>query len=135
MFTNYCHALSPNKASGLVGLPAKLIKLASPYITKSLTTIFNRSISTGIFPCEWKTAKVTLIYKSGPKSNLDNYRPKSIFSVIAKTKEKLEYNHVYSYLQRENILTNEQHGFRPLHSTVTALLKMTNHWYQNMDEG
>ena len=84
--------------------------------------------------CEWKTAKVTPICKSGPKSNLDNYRPKSIFQVIAKTKEKLEYNQVYSYLQRENILRNAQHGFRPLHSTV-ILLKMTNHWYQNMDEG
>ena len=128
-------SLSPNKASGLDGLPAKLIKLASPYITKSLTTIFNKSISTGMFPCEWKTAKVTPIYKSGPKSNLDNYRPISIISVIAKTMEKLAYNQVYSYLQRENILTNAQHGFRPLHSTVTALLKMTNHWYQNMDEG
>ena len=45
-----------------------------------------------MFPCEWKTAKVTSIYKSGPKSNLDNYRPISIISVTAKTKEKLAYN-------------------------------------------
>ena len=66
---------------------------------------------------------------------MDNYRPISIISVIAKTMEKVVHNQVYSYLQRANILTNAQHGFRPLHSTVTALLKMTNHWYQNMDEG
>ena len=45
------------------------------------------------------------------------------------------HNQLYSYLQQSNILTNTQHGFRPLHSTVTALLKMTNQWYQNMDEG
>lgn len=128
-------SLSPAKASGLDGLPVKLIKLASPYIAKSLTSIFNRSISTGIFPCEWKTARVTPIYKSGPKSNMDNYRPISIISVIAKTMEKLVHNQIYSYLQGANIPTNVQHGFRPLHSTVTALLKMTNHWYQNMDEG
>ena len=57
-------SLSPTKASGLDGLPAKLIKLASPYIAKSLTTIFNRSISTGIFPFEWKNARVTPIYKN-----------------------------------------------------------------------
>jgi hypothetical protein len=60
---------------------------------------------------------------------MDNYRPISSISVIAKTMEKLVHNQVYSYLQRANILTNAQHGFRPLHSTVTALLKMTNHWY------
>ena len=47
-------SLSPNNASGPDGLPAKLIKEASPYITKSLKTIFNRFISVGIFPCEWK---------------------------------------------------------------------------------
>ena len=94
-------SLSPNTASGLDGLPAKLIKLASSYITKSLTTIFNRSIFTGMFPCEWKTAKVTPIYKSGPKSNLDNYRPISIISVTAKTKEKLAYNGKI-YLQMHN---------------------------------
>ena len=92
-------SLSPNKASGLDGLPAKLIKLASTYITKSLTTIFNRSIFTGMFPCEWKTAKVTPIYKSSAKSNLDDNRPISIIAVIAKTMEKLAYNQVYSYLQ------------------------------------
>ena len=39
--------LSTTKASGLDKLPAKLIKLAAPYITKSLTAIFNRSMSTG----------------------------------------------------------------------------------------
>ncbi len=49
--------------------------------------------------------------------------------------EKLAHNQIYSYLQSANILTNSQHGFRPLHSTVTALLKMSNQWYQNMDEG
>ncbi|CAB4026536.1 Hypothetical predicted protein, partial [Paramuricea clavata] len=43
-------SLSSTKALGPDGLPAKLIKLASPYIAKSLTTIINRSISTGIFP-------------------------------------------------------------------------------------
>ena len=128
-------SLSPTKASGLDRLPAKLIKLASPYITKSLTIIFNRSLSTGIFPCEWKIARVIPIYKSGPKFNMDNYRPISIISVIAKTMEKLAHNQIYSSLQSANILTNSQHGFRPLHSTVTELLKMSNQWYQNMDEG
>ena len=127
--------LSTTKASGLDKLPAKLIKLAAPYITKSLTAIFNRSMSTGIFPCSWKVARVSPIYKNGIKSNMDNYRPISVISVIAKTMEKLVHNQLYSYLQQSNILTSTQHGFRPFHSTVTALLKMTNQWYQNMDEG
>ena len=28
-----------------------------------------------------------------------------------------------------------QHGFRPMHSTLTALLEVTNSWYLNIDNG
>ena len=33
------------------------------------------------------------------------------------------------------MLTNSQHGFRPFQSIVTALLDITNKWYQNIDIG
>ena len=33
------------------------------------------------------------------------------------------------------ILIEAKHGFSPLHSTASALLKFTNKWYQNIDEG
>ena len=128
-------SMSPNKASGLDKLPVKLVKIAAPYITKSLTAIFNRSMSTGIFPCDWKVAKVTPIHKDGDKSDMDNYRPISVISITAKIMEKLAHSQLYSYLERFDILTSSQNGFGPLHSTVTALLKLTNQWYQNMDEG
>ena len=49
--------------------------------------------------------------------------------------EKLVHNQIYSYLQQNNILIEIQHGFRPLHSTVSALSKITNQWYHNIDEG
>ena len=49
--------------------------------------------------------------------------------------EKLVHNQIYSYLQQNNILIEIQHGFRPLHPTVSALSKITNQWYHNIDEG
>ena len=68
---------------------------------------------------------------------MDNYRPISIISIIAKTMKKLVHKQlqIYSYLQQNNILIEAQHGFTPLHSTASALLKITNKWYQNIDEG
>ena len=39
------------------------------------------------------------------------------------------------YYSLYNLLSNSQHGFRPLHSTVTALLDITNEWYTNIDIG
>jgi hypothetical protein len=64
---------------------------------------------------------------------MTNYRPISVISVVAKIAEKLLYNQIYNYLHNYNLLLNSQHGFRPLHSTVTALLDITNEWYTNID--
>ena len=42
---------------------------------------------------------------------------------------------MYNYLEEHKILNKLESGFRPLHSTVTALLDVTNTWYLNMDNG
>ncbi len=57
--------LTISKASGLDQISAKVLKIAAPSIAPSLTLIFNQSIRTGIFPSDWKVARVTPIYKSG----------------------------------------------------------------------
>ena len=46
------------------------------------------------------------------------------------------HKQIYSYLQQNNILIEAQHGFRPLHSTASALSKiLINKCYQNIDKG
>ena len=58
-------SLSLNKAPGLDKLPANLVKLAAPYIGKLLAKIFNALLITGVFPSDWKVAKVIPVYKCG----------------------------------------------------------------------
>lgn len=65
----------------------------------------------------------------------ENYRPISILSVISKVFEKEIFRQVYGYLSEHNILSNYQSGFRPLHSTVTALIQMCDKWLSDMDNG
>ena len=90
-------SLPLNKAPGFDKLPATFVKLAAPYIAKPLAKISNASLLTGVFPSDWKVAKVIPVCKCGAKSNMDNYRPTSIISIIAKTMEKLVHNQIYSY--------------------------------------
>ena len=58
-------AFSINKATGIDGLSARLVKIAAPAIAPSLTTLMNTCITTGVFPSAWKVAKIRPFYKSG----------------------------------------------------------------------
>ena len=61
--------LDPHKSTGLDGLSSKILKMSAPVIANPLTSIFNGSISTGNFPTQWKTARITPVYKSGSHSD------------------------------------------------------------------
>ena len=127
--------LSKKKAIGLDGISSQFIKISAPVIVASITEILNCSILTGIFPDEWKAARVTPVFKSGSPSDVNNYRPISIIPMIAKIFEKIIYDQLYKYLSVNNLLSNCQSGFRALHSTVTSLLNSTDKWSFNIDKG
>ena len=63
------------------------------------------------------------IHKDGAKSMLNNYRPIYVPSGVAKIIERAIFNQFYAYLVINNLLNKYQSGFRPRHSTVTALLQ------------
>ena len=82
------------------------------------------------------------VYKDDIKSEASNYRPISILPIVSKIIEKIIFNQLYEYLTTNNLLAESivnyaesQHGFRPQHSTVTALLEATNNWYLSIGNG
>ena len=127
--------INVRKATGLDGVSNKLLKFAAHIVAPSLTEIFTTSINTGIFPTEWKTARVTPIFKKGKKKDLNNYRPISVIPTVAKILEKIVYEQLFSYFNDNNLLTSCQSGFRSFHSTLTALTEATNSWSVNIDNG
>ena len=132
---NLLENIDVRKATGLDGVSNKLLKLAAHIVAPTLTEIFTTSINTGIFPTEWKIAKVTPIFKKGKKNDLNNYRPISVIPTVAKIFEKVVYEQLFSYFNDNNLLTSCQSGFRSFHSTLTALTEATNSWSVNIDNG
>ena len=62
--------LCKSKATGLDNISAKFPRECPDVLAESLTHIFNQSLMTGIFPDEWKSARVTPLYKnSGRRSD------------------------------------------------------------------
>ena len=77
-----------------------------------------------------KIAKVILLFKSGQKCQLNNYRPISILPTFSKILEKIMYNPLYTLTQT---LYNEQFGFQRNHSTGHAILQLINEICESSD--
>ena len=67
MVVRLLNTINANKATGPENIPGRLLKTAADILSPSLTQIFNRSLSQGIYPADWKMAKVLPIYKNGDK--------------------------------------------------------------------
>ena len=128
-------SLKTNKSIGLDKISARLLKDAVSAISPSLTKLFNLSINLHSFPSVWKCSKVIALFKSGNRDDPSNYRPISILPTISKILEKAVHIQFYEYLHVNNLLSDKQHGFRPHHSTVSALSHFADEILCNMDKG
>ena len=86
-------------------------------------------------PKGWKTAKVTPVFKGGDREELTNYRPISVLPLVSKLLERAVNDQLSTFLNMNESLVTEQSGFRPQHSTQTAVLDVTDHILNNMDNG
>ena len=65
---------------------------------------------------------MTLIFKKGDRRKVVHYRPVSITSVCCKLLEHIVCSHIHAHLDKYNILTPMQHGFRKRHSCESQLI-------------
>ena len=127
--------LENKSSSGHDGISNKLLKLLKIELSKSLTLIINQMITTGIFPDSFKISKITPLFKKGDASMLSNYRPISLLPTISKIFERILYKQLYDYFNSNNLLAEEQYGFRTNHSTEYAAIKLVDNVSKEMELG
>ena len=112
---SHLKTLCASKATGLDNISAKIMRECADLISVSLCDLFNKSLLSGIFPDDWKRARVTPLFKQGDASDLNNYRPISVISVsITKVFERIVYYQLYIFLSNEEIISTHQSSFRSL---------------------
>ena len=125
--------LKPTNSCGSDGIQYRFLIDSLPVTVFYILIIVNTSIVTGNYPNSWKHPYVIPVHKSGSTDDVGNFRSISLLSILSKVIEKIVANQLTSFLELNNLLSNEQHGFRQKLSTETALLKITNKIYENMD--
>ena len=113
--------LDEHKASGPDRISPYILKHCADEITPILHVIFNRSLTTSLLPNDWLKANICPVYKKGRCSDVTNYHPITLTSICAKVMEHIIYHSIMNHLNQNNILIENQHGFRTNHSCVTQL--------------
>ena len=125
--------LDPSKSPGPDGITARLLKEAALEISDSVASIFNKSLTTGVFSEKWKVSHLTPVFKSGPKDVVTNYRGISLLSIMSKGLERCVHTHIYSHV--EDLLHPDQHAFRKQKSCVTQLVQYVHSLAKTLDSG
>ena len=130
---NIIMKLNPNKSHGYEGISIAMLQLCSHEIANPLKIIFQHSLSAGCFPDNCKLANVQPIHKKGSRQQKTNYRPISLLPICGKILEKIVFDSVYHFLNRNNQLSKNQSGFRPGDSTINQLLSITADMFQSFE--
>ena len=99
-----------------------------------LTYIFNKILSTGIFPDRLKFSEIKPLFKKGDKTEFANYRPISLLTSFLKIIEKIIYKRLSRHLRENNILVKEKFGFREKSSTDMATYALLNTVLLSLDK-
>jgi len=106
-------------------LHPKIFKEIATQLSVPLTIILiliYKSLQEGVVPEDWRVVNTIPIFKKGDCSNLTNYRPINLTSVVSKILESILQELIIKHMLTNHLIVNEQHGFLSKKSCVTQLL-------------
>lgn len=128
-------SLKNSSAVGWDGIPTSIIKKGRHVLVPIMCHIFNLCIGKGCFPKVFKKALVHPIHKGGSGDSVNNYRPISVLTVLSKIFEKILNKKLINHLDKNNIISKNQFGFRSGRSTEDAVQGLTEHIVRGLDNG
>ena len=117
--------LKNKKAHGNDLVGNEMLKVAINTIIKEIAALFNAVIKSSICPSAWCTGIITPIYKTGDITDPTNYPGITISNNIGKLFTSILNNRLVSFLNKNNVICNEQIGFRKGYRTSDHILVLT----------
>jgi len=127
--------LNDGKAPGHDGIIQEFLKRVACEISIPLSILYNKSVTEGMVPQEWKRANITPLFKGGTRSEPGNYRPVSLTSYLGKILEAIIKDDILHHLTVHSLINDSQHGFLAKRSCLTNLLEFLEHVTKAVDHG
>ena len=127
--------LDPYKAAGPDNISPRVLKELADVLAPCLTSLFQLSLDKAVVPQDWKKAIICPAFKKGDRHQPSNYRPISLTCVTSKVLEHIVTSHIMCFAERENLLFENQHGFRKDRGCEKQLVEFVTDISRNLDEG
>ena len=124
-----------NKSTGPDDIGNWILKNCSQPLADPLSILFNTTLDRRTLPKLWKLAHACPVYKKGDKSDKTNYRPISLQSNTSNILELIVHKRLHEYLTGNNLLMEQNSGFKRNDSTLNQLLEIVHQLYQNINDG
>lgn len=117
---------SKNTAPGNDKISYQMLKRCHPSVLQALVSIYNQIWSRAEYPLSWQMATILSFPKPNKPPGLESsYRPISLTSCVGKLMEKVVNYRLTHVLENNKMLPPHQYGFRHMHSTTDALIRVT----------
>ena len=110
--------LKLHKACGTDQVRNEWMKAGGLPLMSALRKLFNWVISTEQIPSDWASSLIVYLYKDGDERDPGNHRGISLISCLGKLFLTLWNTRITHYLESNNLLAEEQGGFRAGRSTI-----------------
>ena len=82
--------------------------------------ILSSNMTEGVFPSEWKKAKVLPFHSKNNIQYVKNYRPASLLPICGKVFERVIYNTMFPHFIEKNLISNNQSRFKTIDSSDSS---------------
>jgi len=121
----YSLAKCKSHGPGPDNIPYIFIQNFGPKALELMLKIFNRIFVEGSWPITWKNGTIIPITKQEKnKFKPEGYRPITLLNTMCKLLEKVINRRLTWFLEKNNLLSNQQSGFRKNRSTIDNLFQI-----------
>ena len=114
--------LDLSKASGPDRIPVVVLKNCGPKLSYILAELFNKCLKESCFPDCWRVSSVVPVFKNVEERSAAKYcRPVGFISVVSGVFEGLVNNRIVDHLEKSDLFSDFQYGFRSFQSTADVL--------------
>jgi hypothetical protein len=126
-----------NKAPGEDGITSPIYNHAFQTVPTFITAIYNSCLKQGIFPTEWKKAKIIPIIKPSKERSYEvsKFCTISLLNIGGKVLETLMINRINHHIHTIEYLNKNQYGFRPQTSTIDAIMALKEYAEEGFSSG